>query len=182
MRIGQALLMALIFILAVSGLATAEMYKYVDENGVVHYQDYPPSNVGPDAKIKTLPTYKSKPVVPDISKKDNSKTVSEKIDESKSKEQELPQKKKKKSSKKNDYKNAKVELYVTSWCKYCKKAASYFRSKGVPFTEYDIEKDKAAARRKNKLSPKKGVPFAVVNGRKIYGFAPKAYEHALKNR
>ena len=52
----------------------------------------------------------------------------------------------------------------------------------IPFKEYDIEKDMAAARRKDKLSPQKGVPFAVVNGRKIYGYSPEGYESALKNR
>ena len=41
-----------------------------------------------------------------------------------------------------------VELYVTSWCPYCKQAENFFRAQGLPFTVYDVEKDSAAARRK----------------------------------
>ena len=163
-------------VLLTCGLSNAKMYKYVDENGVVTYQDYPPGNISPDTEVEIFSTIKSK-------------------------EGDLPQKKKKKSkvspkghvdektgqalkSKplKVDYSNARVELFVTSWCQYCKMAASYFRSKGVPFTEYDIEKNRAAAKRKESLSKRKGVPFAIVNGRQIYGFSPDAYENALNNR
>lgn len=74
----------------------------------------------------------------------------------------------------------KVELYTTSWCPYCQKARDFFRSRGIPFTEYDIEKDKAAAARKNRLDKKRGVPFVVINGRGIHGWSAAAYEQALK--
>lgn len=74
-----------------------------------------------------------------------------------------------------------VELYVTSWCPYCKQAKDFFRSKGVKIKVYDIEKDKKAAARKKKLDGSgKGVPFAVVNGKYISGFAPTQYSNALK--
>ena len=153
MKIGQTLFAVFVLILLSSDFSNAKMYKYVDENGVTTYQDYPPENFASDTKIKVLPTVQSKNPDTEPTKKETSKG--------------------------NLYRNAQVELYVTSWCKYCKKAANYFRSKGVPFTEYDIEKDKAAARRKDRLSPKKGVPFAIVNGKHIYGFAPNIYENAL---
>ncbi|MGD8382367.1 MAG: glutaredoxin domain-containing protein, partial [Syntrophobacterales bacterium] len=74
----------------------------------------------------------------------------------------------------------KVELYTTSWCPYCQKARDFFRSRGISFTEYDIEKDKAAAARKNRLDKKKGVPFAMINGRGIHGWSAAAYEQALQ--
>jgi glutaredoxin len=73
-----------------------------------------------------------------------------------------------------------VELYVTSWCPYCKQAINYFRSKGVTPRIYDIEKDSKAAVRKKKLDGRSGVPFAVVNGQKIHGFAPDRYAAALR--
>ena len=72
-----------------------------------------------------------------------------------------------------------VELYVTSWCPYCKQAIQYFQSNGVKAKIYDIEKDKNAAARKNTLDNKKGVPFAVVNGIRIHGYAPNLYGKAL---
>jgi glutaredoxin-like YruB-family protein len=158
MKTYRILLITLAVTLAVGGLSTAKFYKYVDENGVVHFQDHPPENVGPDTEVEELPEYKSK-----------------------NRDKNLPQKDNEKTKGKTDYSDAQVELYVTRWCKYCKKAKEYFRSRGIPFKEYDIEKDKAAARRKDKLSPHKGVPFAVVNSYKIYGYSPEAYERALKN-
>jgi len=72
-----------------------------------------------------------------------------------------------------------IELYSTSWCGYCKKARRFFRSRGIPFTEYDIEKDKNAARRKKELGSPKGVPFVVIDGQGIQGYAEAAYETAL---
>ena len=77
---------------------------------------------------------------------------------------------------------SKVELYVTSWCPYCKQATQFFRSRGIPFTVYDIEKDKGAAQRKNQLDSRRGVPFALINGQAIHGFSAEAYERALERR
>ena len=74
----------------------------------------------------------------------------------------------------------KVELYITSWCPYCQMAREFFRSRGIPFTEYDIEKDKAAAVRKKRLDKRNGVPFAMINGQGIHGYSPAAYEQALQ--
>ncbi len=84
------------------------------------------------------------------------------------------------SSSKQSVKSQRVELYVTSWCPYCKNAKDFFRSKGIPVTVYDIEKDKKAAARKKKLDASSGVPFAVVNGVKIHGYSPEQYAEALK--
>jgi glutaredoxin len=74
---------------------------------------------------------------------------------------------------------AQVEIYVTSWCPYCVQAIKFFRDNHVPYVAYDIEKDSAAAKRRERLSPRQGVPFAVINGTKIYGFSAQAYSEAL---
>lgn len=73
-----------------------------------------------------------------------------------------------------------VELYVTSWCPYCKKAINYFQSRGIAFTAYDIEKDRDAAKRKQNLDGQGGVPFAVINGKAVHGYAPEQYGQALQ--
>ena len=77
-------------------------------------------------------------------------------------------------------KTPKVELYSTAWCVYCRKAREFFRSRGIAFVEYDIEKDEDAARRKNQLTDRRGVPFVVINGTGIYGYDQGAYIRALK--
>jgi glutaredoxin len=75
-----------------------------------------------------------------------------------------------------------VELYITSWCPYCQKAIAFFQSRGIQITVYDIEKDEAAARRKTELDRRKGVPFAVINGKQIHGWSEAAYLSALNRR
>jgi glutaredoxin len=75
-----------------------------------------------------------------------------------------------------------VELYVTSWCPYCKQAENFFRSQGIPYTAYDIEKDSSAARRKEQLDSSRGVPFAIINGQMIRGYSAEAYREALKKK
>ncbi len=73
-----------------------------------------------------------------------------------------------------------VELYVTSWCPYCRQAKEFFQSKGIAYKAYDIEKDRQAAARKKQLDNQSGVPFAVVNGTRIHGYSPEQYGAALK--
>ena len=76
----------------------------------------------------------------------------------------------------------KVELYIASWCPYCKKAINYFESRGIRYKAYDIEKNEKAAKRKKKLDKKEGIPFAVINGEYIHGYAPELYAEALKKK
>jgi glutaredoxin len=70
---------------------------------------------------------------------------------------------------------------MKTWCSYCKKAKAFFRSRGIEFTEYDVEKDQAAAQRMQALTKSKSVPFAVINGHSIQGYSTAAYEKALSN-
>jgi glutaredoxin-like YruB-family protein len=74
----------------------------------------------------------------------------------------------------------RVELYTTSWCPYCERARDFFRAKGISFTEYDVDKDRDAARRMLQLDSRGGVPFVVIDGRGIRGFSRAAYERALE--
>jgi len=74
----------------------------------------------------------------------------------------------------------KVDLYVTSWCPYCKKAIAYLRKNNIAFNAYDIEKDPAAAARKKTLDPGySGIPLAVINGTLVRGFSEDTYHQAL---
>jgi glutaredoxin len=78
--------------------------------------------------------------------------------------------------------NPKVELFITNWCPYCKKAEQFFQSRGIPYVAYDIEKDKTAAQRKSQLDAQPGVPFAIINGQPVRGFSEQAYLKALKTK
>lgn len=72
-----------------------------------------------------------------------------------------------------------VEIFITDWCRYCTQAVEFLRQNNVPYVAYDIEKDKSAARRKEQLSGRRGVPFAIINGKKIQGFSEEAYSRLL---
>ncbi len=142
------------------------MYKWIDSEGREHYSNIPPENSQENVeKIKPKSG---------VSVMGTGNTNAE------------PEKKShpilrffQKEEPRADH---EVDLYVTSWCGYCKKAKKFFDSRDIAYNEYDIEKDPAAAGRKRDLSGGKGVPFAVVNGHKIRGYSPSAYERALKSR
>lgn len=73
-----------------------------------------------------------------------------------------------------------VDLYVTSWCPYCKKAMAFLRKNNIAFNTYDIEQDASAAARKKDLDPGYGgIPLAVINGTTIRGFSESSYQQAL---
>ena len=162
----NALFIVFFLILIVTGSARAELHKWVDKNGVVHISDTPPEEVAPNEKAESItPSKSGLDANPHPPKKKT--TLTQKL-------LNLFRKKPKNST------NPTVELYTTSWCPYCERARNFFRSKGIPFTEYDVEKDKSAAARKNRLDKRNGVPFAVINGRGLHGYSAEAYQRALE--
>ena len=69
--------------------------------------------------------------------------------------------------------SATVEVFMTSWCGYCKKMVRFLNEKGIPYTAYDIEKDSAAARTYRELGGS-GVPVVRVGSHVIHGYSPEA--------
>lgn len=163
-RIGKYLiLLSVFFVFSIIDVfvetSIAGMYKWVDQNGVVHVSDTPPQHAD-NAEIEKLPTYQTDKKVPEETK--DTRTITPYV-----------------VQQKPSIKERKVELYTTSWCLWCKKAKAFFQAKGIPFIEYDIEKDKEAARRKEWIDTQKGVPFAVIDGRGVHGYSEEAYNKAL---
>jgi glutaredoxin len=147
----------------------ADMYKWVDENGIVHFSDTPPDDAD-NSDIETLQTVTTQEG--DVYTQENNSTKHENSNNSSNLTDTVQ---------KNTWvKKPKVEVYITSWCPWCKKAKAFFRSRGIAFVEYDIEKDKEAARRKAQIDRQQGVPFAVINGIGINGYNETAYINALK--
>lgn len=157
------------FSLVVPASTGAEIYKWVDEQGNVHFQDHPPQEAG---RVKDIEVRESSPVrpqettpAPSVAAGSQEQAV---VGAVPAEQKPVPMS------------SIRVELYYVDWCRWCKKAREFFRSQGVQLTEYDIEKDSAAAARKKDLDPEKGVPFAIVNGVKINGYSPERYTRALK--
>ncbi len=157
-------------ILLLASPALAEMYKWVDKNGVVHYSDTPPAT--PEKDVETIETPRYSQPSP---KSDSAKSRMGGKKELKS------EPKKTVSSRKSilgQYAN-KVVIFTTSWCVHCKKAVAFLKSNGIRFKQYDLEKDGKAAEKMMALGGSGGVPYAVIKGRPVTGFSEDIYKKAL---
>ncbi len=76
-------------------------------------------------------------------------------------------------------KEPEVEIFTTSWCRYCKEAVAFLDSKGIRYVKHDIEKQPWAKTRMKKLGGGPGVPFAVIYGEKVKGFSETTYTRVL---
>ena len=64
-----------------------------------------------------------------------------------------------------------VEIFVTSWCGYCKMMEQVLDKKGIAYTTHDVEKDDNAAKTFRKLHGR-GVPLVRVGSKVVYGYDP----------
>lgn len=73
----------------------------------------------------------------------------------------------------------RVIMYATSWCGYCKQARNHFNENGIPFTEYDIEKDERARKSYDSIGGK-GVPVILVGKKRMNGFSAAGFKNIYK--
>jgi len=157
----------------IGGVAYGEIYKWVDQNGVIHFGEVPPQKAGITSKIELMPATPRRAPEPQVTPREEEQSQATNRPAKKAPLQEAPA---------PVVTDASVEMFATSWCGYCKKAREFFQARGIAITEYDIEADAAAAQRKQEIYPSPGVPLVVINGKPIQGFAPHAYEQALQAR
>ncbi|MEG5267227.1 glutaredoxin family protein [Pseudomonas sp. JDS28PS106] len=77
------------------------------------------------------------------------------------------------------YSQARVVIYATDWCGYCKQTRRFLDSKGIPFREYDIEKSEEGRKAYEALGGR-GIPMIDVNGTLIRGYEPDRILATLK--
>ena len=70
-----------------------------------------------------------------------------------------------------DLASAEVVLFATSWCGYCAKTRKFLAERGIPYTEYDIERSEEGKQRYQALGVS-GVPVLLVNGNLVRGYSP----------
>ena len=131
---------------------SAEVYKWKDESGNIHFGDRPPAETQTekiDVRTKSLAGPAS-------------------IGRFYGLPSGVPQ-------------SDQVILYGTSWCPVCKRARRYMHERGVAFKEYDVEKD-PIGRRHYKLLNGKGVPIIVVGERRMNGFSRKRFDWLISQR
>ena len=74
---------------------------------------------------------------------------------------------------------AKVVLFSTPTCSWCRRAKKYFKENRVPFKEIDIERDPKAAQDLVKKTGQTGVPVIKIGSRWIVGFDQARIEREL---
>ena len=142
-------LACLVLGLALAGPAAAgELYKWTDEQGNVYYGDSPPDNAQLKKITGNVSSYGSVSVEP------------------------LPQSS---DSVEGAGSARKVVMYSTSWCGFCNEAKRYFRAKGIPYRNYDIEKSERAAKAFKKINGR-GVPVILVGKQRMNGFDVATFE------
>jgi len=129
----------------------AQIYKWKDANGKVHFGDRKPINKKSESIKLKINTYKSVTIDPSYLK-----------------------------SNKKPSKNKDVVLYSAAWCGVCRKAKKYFSQNNISYTEYDIDKDKAANKRHKEMGAT-GVPVIFIGNRRMNGFSVASFEQMFKN-
>ncbi len=69
----------------------------------------------------------------------------------------------------------KVVMYSTSKCGYCKKAKRYFKSKGIAYVSYDVNKSRTGKRDFKRLRGT-GVPIIIVGDKRMNGFSESRFD------
>jgi glutaredoxin len=145
----------LLFLMAVMACSSihADMYKWTDENGKVHYSDSPPPA---GKKVKKLDlkvnSISGPPVVSAFT--GNGKPAAATA-------------------------AASVKIYTTTWCGYCKKAKAYMQARGTRFQEIDVEATAQGQSEFQSLGGR-GVPVILVGAQRMDGYSQDSLESLLK--
>ena len=65
---------------------------------------------------------------------------------------------------------AKVEIYTTPWCAYCKMAKEYFKKNDIVYTEHDVANDAIKRQEMIDKTHQMGVPVIIIDGQIVIGF------------
>lgn len=139
--------LALVFLCA-NPAASGQLFKWVDDQGNVHYGDSPPENARLKRITGKVSSYRSVSV--EAFQYDPANITPRK-------------------------RSTGVIMYSTSWCGYCRAAALHFRKNNIPFTEHDIEKSEKAALEYKKLNGR-GVPIILIGDQRMNGFNATAFD------
>ena len=74
---------------------------------------------------------------------------------------------------------AKVTIYSTPTCVYCKMAKDFFAKNNIAYDEHDVAADTAARKVMFDKTHQMGVPVIMVDEQVIVGFDKEALEKAL---
>jgi glutaredoxin len=121
--------------------ASAEIYRWTDSDGRIHYSDKPPA----DRKVQQV--------------KIRVQSISGPAVVTQARAAPAP----------SAAAHQPVKLYTTTWCGYCKKAKAHLAARGVPYREIDVEASDSGRREFSELGGR-GVPVILVGSQRMDGF------------
>ena len=77
---------------------------------------------------------------------------------------------------------AKVVMFSTSTCSWCRRAKRYFTEHRIPFKEINVERDPQAARDIVRKTGQTGVPVIKIGSSWIVGFDKEGIERELSRK
>lgn len=143
----RRLIMLACTLLLAAPLAQAEIYKWKDASGRIHFGDEPPGKAGAEKLTLQINTYES------VSYQTMPATG-------------LPG---------DVRRDGGVVMYGASWCGYCKRARAYFAAHRIRYVEHDIEKSPRAREDFERFGGR-GVPVIFVGNTRINGFSAAGFE------
>jgi glutaredoxin-like YruB-family protein len=129
----------------------ATLYRWVDDQGVVHVSGNPP-----EGKMEV-----AQAVVGEEGDKGPAAPAGEK--------------------KEFRVRPAEVTIYTTPTCPWCHKAKAWFRDKKIRYKEIDVTSDRSGADEMVRISSQTGVPVIVVGGEVIVGFNQNRLNEIFKD-
>lgn len=137
------------FLTAFATNAAAEIYKWTDAEGNVHFGDKPPRSIATETVDLKINSYQSVTIEPF---------------EPFEPFQSAPRRG-----------ANSVVMYSTEWCGVCQRAKRYFKENNIPFQEYDVENTDKGRRDYTNLNGR-GVPIILVGENRMNGFSEKKFE------
>ncbi len=152
----------LVVVLLAVGVCAADVFKYTDANGELHFVD----------DIAKVPKKYRKQV--ESGEPQGNVSVMDAAPATKAPRMRVAEESSSPQSVATG--SATVDVYMTSWCGYCKKTIRFLTEKGIPFTACDIEKDSTAAQEYRALGGG-GVPILRIGSHTVHGYNPEAIMH-----
>jgi glutaredoxin len=138
-------ILLLVLVLAMAVPVAAQVYKWTDATGKVHYGDRPPDDAKNEQLKLPVTSYNGPVKVTDwaavIRRRPPPPTP----------------------------RAHTVTMYSASWCVHCKRARNYFNTNGIRFNEVDVEATEATRQEFADLGGG-GVPLILVGDRGMRGF------------
>lgn len=148
-------ILATVLLAALALAAHAQVYKWTDSTGKVHYGDRPPEDANKQELRIRVPSYDGPVQVRDWASVIRTTAATPPSARA-------------------------ITMYSTDWCGHCKNARSYFAAQGIRFTEVNVEKSESGRKEYEALGGG-GVPLIQVGDKIMRGFSAASFEALRKN-